>query len=164
MLVLRICNHTSTYIQWSHMLPTKPCASQISKLYDLVRAACGLFNLLKVDMFMNPTNIEPARAATGRHRYVPPLYSWWWGVGWVPWDSTDESLFYTPECGVSNELLLGKIVRCDAFYFYYVFLSFFLSFGPTSVSPYQAHYWVVVFQTQNIGYRGNMLCTYIVLD
>ena len=62
MLVLRICNHKPTYIQWSHMLSTKPCARQITKMYNLVCDACGFFNLLKVDMFLNPTDIEPARA------------------------------------------------------------------------------------------------------
>ena len=31
------------------------------KMYNLVCAACGFFNLLKVDMFLNPTNIKLAR-------------------------------------------------------------------------------------------------------
>ena len=61
-LVLSSCNHTSIEIQWSHMLSTKPCARHISKIYNLLRAACGFFNKLKVDIFLKPTNIEPARA------------------------------------------------------------------------------------------------------
>ena len=62
------------------MLSTKPCARQIEKNYDLVRAACGFFNLLKVDMFLNPTNIEPAR------------------------DDTDKSLLYNTEGDFLAEL------------------------------------------------------------
>ena len=50
----------------------KPCAFQISKMYDLVHAAYGLFNLLKVDMFMNPTNIEPAQAAANKSLIYTP--------------------------------------------------------------------------------------------
>ena len=49
------------------------------KMYDLVRAARGFFNLLKVDMFMNPTDIKLAQAATNK------------------------SLLYTPEGEVSAE-------------------------------------------------------------
>ena len=30
------------------------------------RKACGFFDLLKVDMFLNPTDIEPAQAATNK--------------------------------------------------------------------------------------------------
>ena len=80
MLVLRICYHTSTEIQWSLMISTKICARQIAKMYDLVRAAGGLLNLLKVNMFLNLTDIEPVRAAT------------------------DKSLLYTTEGEVSDEL------------------------------------------------------------
>ena len=61
------------------MLSTKPCAHQIAKMNDLVCAACRFFNLLKVDIFLNPTNIKPVRAAA------------------------DKSLIYNPEGEVSAE-------------------------------------------------------------
>ena len=79
MLVLRSCNHTSTHIQWYSMLSIEPCACQIAIMYDLVRTACRFFNLLKVDMFLNPTDIKPAQ------------------------DAADKSLLYTPERGVLSE-------------------------------------------------------------
>ena len=44
----------------------KPCAIHITKMYDLVRAAYGFFNLLKVDIFLNPTDIKPAQSAAGK--------------------------------------------------------------------------------------------------
>ena len=72
MLVLRSCNHTSKDIQWYCMISTKPCARQITIMYDLVRTACGFFNLLKVDMFLNPTNIEPARDAADKYLLSTP--------------------------------------------------------------------------------------------
>ena len=56
---------------------------------------------------------------TRRHKQETPIYHWRWGLGWVPWASKHAPLFYTPECGVSNELLLGK--NRDAFRFDYVF-------------------------------------------
>ena len=45
----------------------------------MVHAACGFFDLFKVDMFLNPTDIEPERAAA------------------------DNSIVYTPEGEVSAE-------------------------------------------------------------
>ena len=78
----------------------------------MLRVACGFFNLLKVDMFLNPTDIEPARAAANKY------------------------LIYTPESEVSDEFhgipqmnpsfilldvgypmgfLLGEIARCVSF-------------------------------------------------
>ena len=54
------------------MIPTKPCERHIEKIYDLVRAACGFFNLLKVDMFLKPTGIEPAQSATNKSRLYTP--------------------------------------------------------------------------------------------
>ena len=105
------------------MLSTKPCARHIAKMYDIVRAACGFFNLLKVDMFLNPTDIEPERAAT------------------------DKSLLYTHEGEVSAEfhglpqtnpsfilLNVGYQMYCywnksrDAFRFDYVFTSMHIHF------------------------------------
>ena len=49
------------------------------KIYYMVRTACRLFNWLKVDMFLNPTNIKPTRSAI------------------------DKSLIYTPGGEVSAE-------------------------------------------------------------
>ena len=72
MLVFGGCNHTSTYIQWSIMISSKPCEFQIAKMYDLVLAACGFFNLLKVDMFLNPTDIKSAQAATNKSLLYTP--------------------------------------------------------------------------------------------
>ena len=66
MLVLRICNYTSTYILWSLMLSKNTYALQIIKNYGLVHAACRFFNLLKVDMILNPTDIEPIRASINK--------------------------------------------------------------------------------------------------
>ena len=42
-------------------------------------------------------------------------------------------------------------------------LSFFVSssFGPASVTPYHAHYWVVWFQSQNSGDGVTRLCTFL---
>ena len=71
-LVLRSCNHTSTDVQFSRMLSTKPCAHQIKKMYDLVRAAFGFFNLLKVDMFLNPNDIKTAQAASNNSLLYTP--------------------------------------------------------------------------------------------
>ena len=123
MLVVSIYNHTYKYIQWSCMLSTKPCARQIAKMYDLAGDACRFFNSLKVDMFLNPTNIEPT------------------------WATTDNSLLYTPEGEVLDEihgiprknpsfilLSVGYPINCywkklrDAFCFYYVFMSLHMHF------------------------------------
>ena len=40
-------------------------------------------------------------------------------------------------------------------------VNFFLSFGPASVFRTLAHYWVVLFQTQNSGYPVTRLCPFI---
>ena len=72
MLVLRSRNHTFTYIQSSRMLSTKPYARHIAKMYDLVRTASSFFNLLKVDMFLNPIEIEPAQAAANKYLLYTP--------------------------------------------------------------------------------------------
>ena len=123
MLVLGSCNHTYTDIQWYCMLSTKPCVHQIAKFYNMILAAYGFFDLLRLDMFLNPTNIEPARAAVNK------------------------SLLYTTESEVSAEfhglpqmnpsfVLLnvgypinfywGKL--CNAFRFDYVFMSLHIHF------------------------------------
>ena len=39
----------------------------------------------------------------------------------------------------------------------------FICIGHTSVAPYHAHYWVVVFQTYNRGYRYTSICPSIFL-
>ena len=75
-----IYNHTYTGIQWYSMLSIKPCAFPIAKMYNLICNACGFFNLLKVYIFLNPTNIEPTQ------------------------DAADKSLLYNPECAVLAEL------------------------------------------------------------
>ena len=50
----------------------KACARQISKIYNIVCAACGFLNLFKVDMFLNPTYIEPVRATADKSLpYIP---------------------------------------------------------------------------------------------
>ena len=73
------------------------------------------FNLLIVDMFLNPTNSKLAQDTTEQSLfYLLKVRS-----RLFPWASKDEPLFYTPECGLSNELLLEKI--SDAFRFDYVF-------------------------------------------
>ena len=40
-------------------------------------------------------------------------------------------------------------------------LYFFPSFGPASVAPQNANYWVVVLHTQNRGYMDTRLCSSI---
>ena len=72
MLFLRSCNHTSTDIQCYRMLGKKTCACQIVNMYDLVRATCGFFNLLKVYMFLNPTDIKPTWAAANNYLFYNP--------------------------------------------------------------------------------------------
>ena len=112
------------------MISTKICARQIAKMYDLVRAAGGLLNLLKVNMFLNLTDIEPVRAAT------------------------DKSLLYTTEGEVSDELHglpqtntsfillnMGYPMHCywklcDAFGFDYVFTSLHIHFYKCNESTY----------------------------
>ena len=74
-----IYNHTYTGIQWYSMLSIKPCAFPIAKMYNMICNACGFFNLLKVYIFLNPTNIEIAQDAADKYLLYTPEYGLLYG-------------------------------------------------------------------------------------